>query len=260
MRRHDDHLAFQHQGSFGLDGLQQDIFDVDDALDGSRAPTAGEPFVANSPGVADSLFRFDTLPTPTLERNPGTRVLDAPELADLLQLDAQSWSGGSSSDLAEVEVRVRLDAAGHALLLAASVEREIRRCERVAQQVAASPCGPADVDNTFVRRLRDTPLPWGIKDDGLRLVGAAITKGGALSIRMAQPRREYLCLARWPRVVVSLAVAAVTDRWLRVIDASGWEREIELPATRMKAIAGGVPRAAVEVGLRGGPVDVTAWS
>lgn len=71
---------------------------------------------------------------------------------------------------------------------------------------------------------------------------------------MGEPEDSYLSLARWPRLTMAFATAAIADERLSFIDESGWETEIELRPTRLKAIADGIPAGGVEVAFCNGAV------
>ncbi|WP_289020128.1 hypothetical protein [uncultured Ornithinimicrobium sp.] len=246
----DHHRSFHRQAALGLDGFQEDLFDIADDLDGVDLAAAEE--VAQENGlIEDGLFPLDqSLPgTSRYDRNPALRLLESP-LRDRLTRrdDAKPGQVGGADGSAQIETLIRLEAAGHALLVASTIEREIRRCERAAR--AAQRGGGAPTTALFLRELSEAPHPWHIKEDGLRLVSATNDAEGRLVLVMSEPKRAYLSLARWPRLTMAFATAAIADRYLSFIDESGWETQVELPTTRLKAIAGGIPHGGVEVYFR----------
>jgi len=257
-----ENRAFPLQGALMLDGFQQDLFDTEDVLDGVAVSAAEEVAEEWMSGQSDGLFSLDQIPTVVAAangHNPALRLLEAPVREELARLDAASRHERDGCDSRmQVEVLVQLEAAGHALLVASTIEREIRRCERAAQRaVTFGGRDAAAVTHEFVRELSTAPHPWGIKNDGLRLTDAAIKADGRLRVRMTEPQESYVSLTLWPRLVIAFATSAIVDERFAFSDGSGWAREIRLPMTRLKAIAGGLPCGALEVRLRGGIADLT---
>src|SRR5690606_22543003 len=124
------------------------------------------------------------------DRFPAARLLALPighQLAGSDDARARTREGEDSTT--HIVITVGLAAAGHALLVASTIEREIRRCERAAR--AAGERGSPSFTPEFLGELAATPHPGNIKEDGLRLTEARI-KDGRLILSMVQPSRLYL--------------------------------------------------------------------
>lgn len=250
-----DHGPFQRQAAFGLEGVPGDLFDASDELDGVDLAAADE--LARANGIDhDGLFPLDLLPPGNTvhDRFPAARLLDLPIGRQLAGMDdARARSGDSEDTTTRIVITVGLAAAGHALLVASTIEREIRRCERAAR--AAGERGSPSFTPEFLGELAATPHPGNIKEDGLRLTEARI-EDGSLILSMVQPSRPYLSLQRWPRLTIAFATAAIADRYFHFSEAPSLPLTVELPATRLKAVAGGIPESTVEVWLSSRAVDL----
>lgn len=243
-----------------LEGFQQDIFatGVPDGVDVAAVEELYDWQAAQREGT---LFSLDETPRQaswgTSIESLALRLLDHPVCRTLAQLDLQSAPPHPGNSPAQLKVRTSLDAAGHALLVASSIEREIRRCERAAKRVERR--GRAgNPTEEFLHVLGKVPHPWGIKDDGLRLTNAELGADGRLRLLMSEPATPYACLAYWPRLTVAFAASAIADLELHLDDTPDRKIDVRLPPARLKAIAGGVPRGSVEIHLRSSIADVCA--
>lgn len=242
-----DHRPFQRQAAFGLEGVPGDLFDASDELDGVDLAATDE--LARANGLDhDGLLPLDLLPTGAgvNDRFPAARLFNLPVHHQLTGRDDARRDSESGDDTAHIIIRVGLAAAGHALLVASTIEREIRRCERAARVVSERGASPSTRE--FLRELAATPHPGNIKEDGLRLTEARIEEGH-LTLSMVQPSRWYLSLHRWPRLTIAFATAAIADRYFHFLEGPAAPMTVQLPATRLKAVAGGIPEGAVEVRL-----------
>jgi hypothetical protein len=180
--------------------------------------------------------------------NPATRILTMEGTQRLLESDLDSVSNVDELPSVEVNVRIRLPRAGHVLIVAATVEREIRRCERALYEVHKANPGiraPQVVDALPAQLARD-PSPAAISGPGL-LLRAIEYKGGSTRLSMVGSAEiPPLALLQWTGFTVAFAMAALADTHL-ALSAHGSEFDYSLDAPRMKPIAGGLPAGGLEL-------------
>lgn len=239
-------------GALGWEGSQPDLWDIELELEASNATAqAAETQDAAADEIEDGgLFPLSAAGSRAIgeTENPATRILAHPHTS--LLLDGDLRTGLLLGEHAEVAINLRIDIAhaGHVFIVASTVEREIRRCERALREILRTDprTRARDVGPALRARLARDPVPAAIKGHGLLLRALEGKDGSVRASMIGNPTIAPLALLRWTSFTTAFALAALADQHLTV-SAHETEFPYELNSPRMKPIAGGIPRGAIEL-------------
>ncbi len=119
----------RRQAAFDLPGTQRDLFDdEEDTADLALGFIQAEE---SAGAVSGALFGRDVAGEERtirwIESNSANRLLEVPACAQLIERDLRSPMPTSDAPATSIQILVEVSALGHVLVIAATIERSLRR-------------------------------------------------------------------------------------------------------------------------------------